>query len=570
VYNVIIIGGMAAGCKAAARLKRLSSDYQITIIEKSPYISFSSCGLPLYASGEINDLTDLNKTPYGILRDEFFFRDVKNIKILLNTEVIQIDTERNKVQCNSTDEKFELSYHFLILATGKETIEPNFPYTPSPLISSFYSPASVKYFRQAVQRGEVEKVAFIGCDLSSCQIIESFSSIWGIETILIEKEPSLLTPYLDPEISSFVESSIKSDKFELLLSTSVDKIELNDKELPVIFFSDGKTINSDYVFYCLGVKPDTNLTSKSNIKTGKLGGIIIDKQMRTNIHNIWAAGNCVEIKNLITGNPDYMPFGSLSNIMGRAAADSIAGENNTFKGSVGSYCLSFFDNTICSTGLTEKKAKEFGFNFGSVIGFIPDRAEYDPEGKTILGKLVYEKSTLRLLGLQLLGEGEITRYIDTFSVLLSQKKTVRDLFNIQHGCNPVHSPSLSPLSYLGFMAANQEIDGVKNINPILVSSFHGLFIDIRELPEIESLPFPGESMCMKLSELQSRSRDFDLNYPIMFFCQKGPRGYEAARTFVNYGYKNVSYLGGGNLLYSRIINSQHFKNLNHNLNLTHN
>ncbi len=561
MYNVIIIGGMAAGCKAAARLNRLSSNYQITIIEKSSYISFSSCGLPLFAAGELNDLSDLNKTPYGILRDEFFFRDVKGIRILLNTEVKKIDTVRNVVQCNYKEEEFELSYHFLILATGTESIEPNFPYTLSPLISSFYSPASIKYFRQAVQKGEIEKVAIIGCDFSSCEIVEAFSSIWGIETILIEKEHSLLASYLDPEISSFVESCIKSDKIRLLLSTSVDKIEINEKELPVIFLGNGEKIVSDYVFYCLGVKPNTNLACKSNIRTGNQGGILVDEQMRTNIHNIWAAGGCVEIRDLVTGKPDYLSPGSLSNIMGRVAADSIAGENSTFKGSVGSYCLTLFNNNICSAGLTEKRAKELCFKTSSVIGFIPDRAEYDPEGKTILGKLVYEKPGFRLLGLQLIGEGEVTRYIDTFSILLSQKRTVHDLFSLQYGCNPVHSPSISPLSYLGFMATNQEIGGVKNINPILASSFNGLFVDVRELPEIESLPFSGKSIHMKLSELRERLKDFDLDYPIIFFCQKGPRGYEAAGTLVNYGYKNVSYLGGGNLLYSNISKSCYAKNL---------
>ena len=298
-----------------------------------------------------------------------------------------------------------------------------------------------------------------------------------------------------------------------------------------------------------------------------MGEFLSMKKMKTNIGNIWAAGGCVEVKNLVTDKPDYFSHGTLSNVMSRVAADSVAGKDNTFSGSVDSHYLTLFNNNVCSAGLTEKRAKELGFKTSSIIGFMPDRAEYDPEGKTILGKLVYEKPGMRLLGLQLIGEGEITRYIDLFSILLSQKRTVQDLYNLQYGSNSVHSPSMSPLSYLGFMAVNQEEDGIKNINPLLAPSFNGIFVDVRELSEIESLPFSGKSIQVKLSELRQRLKDFSLDDPVMFFCQKGPRGYEAARIFVNYGYQNVSYLGGGNLLYSKIIKSNFAENLNPNLTL---
>ena len=299
MYNVIIIGGMAAGCKAAARLNRLCPNYQITIIEKSSFVSFSSCGLPLYVSGEINDLSDLNKTSYGILRDKKYFREVKGVRVLIKTEAEEIDIEN--------------------------------------------------------------------------------------------------------------------------------------------------------------------------------------------------------------------------------------------------------------------KAKKLGYNTGSVIGCWYDRPDYLPESKNLLGKLVYEKPGLKLLGLQLVGEGEVTRYIDVFSELLSHNGKIEDLLNVEHSYTPAHSSPISPLNYLGYMAINQEKDGVKNYNPFLLSSFNGIFIDVREPSEIESTKFsfhadrfPGKSIQIPLSELRLKLNDFDLDEPIMCVCEKGTRAYEAARIFINYGYKNISYLGGGYLLCNKI------------------
>ncbi len=560
MYNVIIIGGMAAGCKAAARLSRLSSEYTITVIEKSSFISFSSCGLPLFAAGEVNSLSDLNKTSYGIERDEKFFQDVKGVNVVKNTVVEEIDVEGKNVKCIKTanGEKFDLSYDYLLVTTGAETLKPKFIYPSSPLVSSFHSPADSKYFREAAQKGEIEKAVIIGGGFIGCEMMEALSSLWGIDTTLIEKENSILTAILDNEISAFVEGEIPTKNIHLLLSNTVNKIEIDENSSPVVSLDDGQKIVTDYVFYCLGVKPNTKLAQKSNITTGSCGGIIVDEQMRTNVPNIWAAGDCTEIKNLVTNKPDYFSFGSLSNRMGKVAADSIAGlsskgEHVSFKGAVGTVSLKLFDNIICTAGITESKAQSLGYQVGSVIGNWYDRPDYYPEVKNILGKLIYEKPGLKLLGLQLVGEGEVTRYIDMFSILLSQNKKVEDLVDVEHGYTPAHSSPISPLNYLGYMAINQEKDGIINQNPSQISNFEGIFIDVREPSEVEALNFPGKSVQIPLSNLRQRIKDFELNQQIMFVCEKGTRAYEAARMFINYGYKNVSYLGGGNIIYNKIM-----------------
>ncbi len=554
MYNIVIIGGMAAGCKAAARLSRLSSDYRITIIEKGPFISFSSCGLPLYASGEIDGISDLSKTSYGIARDEKYFGEVKGVRVLTETEAREIDAERREVRCNGhdCDETIVLPYDSLIFATGSEAVKPNFPCASSPAISSFHSPSDAENFRKAAQEGKVRKAVVIGGGFVGCEMIEALSSLWGIETVLVEKEESLLPGSLDEEIATYLESCIKPDKVKLLLSTAVDKIETDENGSPVVVLENGQRILSDYAFYCLGVKPNAELARKSGIRPGIHGGILVDDQMRTNVRNIWAAGDCAEIKDLVTGTSNCLSFGSLSNRMGRVAADSIAGRNALFKGAVATVSLKLFENIVCVAGLTEKKARKFGFETGSVIGCWSDRPDYHPEAKLLLGKLVYEKPGLRLLGLQLVGEGEVTRYIDVFSELLTQRKSVETLLDVEHGYTPAHSSPISPLNHLGAMACNQEMDGVRNLSPLQVTSFEGTIVDVRESSEAESHPFPGKFIQISLSDLRTRLNDFAPDEPFLFVCEKGPRAYEAARVFLNRGHKNVSYLGGGNLLYTAV------------------
>jgi NADPH-dependent 2,4-dienoyl-CoA reductase/sulfur reductase-like enzyme/rhodanese-related sulfurtransferase len=555
MYNVIIIGGMAAGCKAAARLSRLSSDYHITIIERKPIVSFGNCGLPFYASGEVDDLYELAKTGYGVIRDADYFKDVKDVNVLTKTEVVKIVSDKCEVTCKAIDgeQTTTLPYNALIIATGSKAVEPNFEFPRSPAISSFHSALDVKYFREAAQKGKVRKAVVIGGGFIGCELTEALRSLWGIETILIEKEGSLLLKILDPEISRLVENRIEKNGVQIILSTKIKEIKTDENDLPVTILTNGKKIESDFLFYNLGVVPETDLAKTAGVKIGKLGGIIVDEKMKTNAPKIWAAGDCVETKNLVTGKPDYFPLGSLSNRMGRIAANSIADEDDYFKGAAGTISIQLFDFIISATGLTEQKAKQHGYQVGGVIGCWTDRPDYHPDAKDLFGKLIYEKGSLKLLGIQLVGEGEVNRYVDVVSELLASNKTVYDLLNLEHGYMPAHSSPISPLNNLGYMVINQEKDGVMNVSAEQLSSFEGLFIDLRESEEINSAAFHRNSVHIPLADLRKRRDDFDLAEPIMFICEKGPRSIEAARIFMNYGYKNVSYLGGGNTFYKEVI-----------------
>lgn len=554
--KIIIIGGMAVGCKAAARLSRLSLNYQITIIERQPVISYGNCGLPFYASGEIDNIDDLAKTGYGAIRDSDYFRDVKGVDVLTNTEVKKIDKGNCEVVCKDLENNssFSLPYDKLIIATGSKSIQPSFPCTESPRVSSFHSPADAKVFRETAQKGQIGKAVIIGGGFIGCELSEALSSLWGIETVLIEKEKKILSNFLDLEISGLVQKRIEKNDVELLLSTEVNRIELNEKDLPVILLQDGRQIESDYVFYNLGVRPETTIAENAGIQIGEQGGITVDGQMKTNVPNIWAAGDCVESNNIVTNKQDYFALGSLSNRMGRIAADSIAGNDSVFKGAVGSVSLKIFNLTISATGITRSKAEKLRYDAGYVIGCWSDKPDFYPNAKNLFGILVFEKQSLKLLGIQLAGEGDVNRYVDVFSELLSNSKTVYDLLDVEHGYTPPHSSPISPLNYFGYMVINQEINGINNFNCFEIDSFNGIVIDVREEQEIELSPFRSKVLTIPISEFRSKSSELDLEQPKLIICEKGPRAFEAAKFLVNKGHKNVSYLGGGMIFLNEVIN----------------
>lgn len=550
MFDIIIIGGMAAGCKAAARLSRLSADYRITIIEKSGFISLSRCGLPQLLSGEIDNVYELTKTPYGIKRDNEFFRDFEGINVLLNTEATEISPWKKEIICidQKNNESIRLKYDALILATGCKAAAPAFPVPHSPRVISLHSADEVIKFREALQKGLVKKVVVIGGGVKGCITAESLVSLWDIETIIIESKNYILNDRIDLELSKHIRNQISPDKILLLLSTSVEKIEKDINDLPVVFLDNGQKIVPDYVICCTESLPETKLAEKTNIKLGNSGGIIIDENMRTSIPDIWAAGECVEVKNILTGTPWFNDDGSLANRMGRAAANSVFGRKIGFKGTVGTISLKLFENNICCSGLTEKEARKSGINTGSVIGVWSDRADFHPDVKNIFGKLVYQKPGLKLIGLQLIGTEQILRYIDVFNELLKEKRTVNSLFCHEHAFNPSHSTPISPLNYLGYMALNQEKDGIINFNPLNLHSFKGNLIDVREKADAESKPLKVDSLNIPFSGIRKKLKDFDPEQEIIFICTKGGRSYESARLFSNNGFKHVAYLGGGSLL----------------------
>lgn len=550
--KVVVIGGQAAGCKVAARLKRLLPESQVTIIEMKSIISFGTCGMPFYAAGEV-DFNDLLKTAHGTLRDEEYFLTNKGVLTLTNTYAERIDTSEKKVYITDlqTGIKSILDYDKLVFATGAKPVRPAFPMPDSERISYFHSPDDSKKFRDAARRGAIDRAAIIGGGSIGVELAEALTSMWGIETVVIERAGRLLPNLFDGDMSRLIEARLNKNGVQVLLKKNIKRITLNAEDKLTIDMGD-ESVDCGYAFACVGVSPEVSLAESSGIAVGKLGGIIVDERMRANLDGVYAAGDCVELKHAITGAPCHLPLGSLANKQARAIAGDIAGKESKFPPVVGAASIKVFELILASAGLTEEAAKRAGIDFATVVGSFLDRPEYHPEKKSLAAKLLYERGSKKLLGLQIIGEGEVTRYIDSFSTLLGFGATFNALFEIEHAYAPPHSAPLSPLFMLAAMAENQEDDGLRCISLREAASSNCQVIDVREPKEAQIHPVNLKSLNIPLGALAERIDSINRSHSLVMLCERGSRSYEAARLLKNKGFKKVAYIGGGAKFYSAL------------------
>ncbi|HDL19559.1 MAG TPA: hypothetical protein ENH29_10925 [Bacteroidetes bacterium] len=545
--KVVIIGGQAAGCKTAARLARLLPGCQITIVEQGEIISFGTCGLPLFASGDVDDLLDLAKTPWGIVRDPDYFRDAKGVEVLAATEALAIDHADRIVKCRELvrGKIIELPYDALVLATGSRPSKPPFSIPDSPRIGHFIEPADAKKFHQLAQTGEIGSAVILGSGFIGVELAEAMVSLWGIETTLIEMENRVLPAMADAAIAQQLSAVLRKNDVTLRLNCGVLKVSCEDNGLPTVYPDDNTSLQADYVFVCLGLSPNTSLAESLNIAIGPSGGFLTDEQMRTSVPGIWAAGDCAEVKNLVTGEPDWFPLGSLANRQGRTVADSIAHRDTCFPGAVGTSSVKVFDFTLAASGLSAWKAKRFGINNRTVWATFPDRPDYHPEKKNLYTSMIYDPATLKILGFQAAGFGEVTRYVDVVSALLGKNLTAADLLQLEHAYTPPHASPVSPLNHLGAMILAQEKDKVQSVAPDLSGFNSGVLLDVRTEDEHKHAPLDHGETMIPQDQLRRRTDELDLMQPIHVICRRGPRSYEAVRFLMNRGAKQVDYLGGG-------------------------
>ncbi len=546
--NVVIIGGMAAGCKTAARLKRLEPDCMVTIVEKREYVSFGSCGMPLFAAGEVEGFYDLAKTPYGVVRTPEFFRAVKDVEVLVSCAAESIDTENKFVSCRNLADNsaFELKYDYLVIATGAESKVPEVLQIPSSeRISTFHHPNDALRFRDMARKGAVGSCTIIGGGLIGCELAEAMVSLWGIETTVIEREDRLLPGCLDKEMALLLENTMKKNDIRLCTGTQASSVTLSDSGNPVVTLDDGNILESDYLFLCPGVRPSVSLAAEAGIAIGEKGGIITDEHLMTNIPGIYAGGDCIETKHYVTGHRSVFPMGSLANRQGRVIAENIAGMDSRFEGSAGTASMTVFGSIAANSGISESAASALGIDYSCVWGTWSDRPDYHPGKKLIYAKMIYEKRNRRLLGIQLFGAGEVTRYADTFSFMLSKSCTVDCLLDFEHAYNPPHSGPVNALNYLGAMAVAAEEQGVQCLNPAHEAGESAILLDVRENTEAKARPLTEKSIHIPLGSLRDELIQLEKNREYILICQKGSRSYEAAVILKAAGFGNVSYLGGG-------------------------
>ncbi len=553
--EVVIIGGVACGPKTAATLARRLPQARITVYQKDNYLSLATCGLPYFASGDIPGIEVLKATSYGVERNADFFRNSKGFEIVTGAEVTAVDRKNKTVTVQMTgDEKsFEKKYDKLVLATGAIPNKPAFALPPSERVGFFTRPDDALQFRNLAERGQISKAVIIGGGFIGCELAEATGSLWGIETILLEKEEQLLPYLLDPDMATIVERELRRQEIEVLTGTTVEKIELNDSRVPVVHISDNDPIETDYVFLCLGVRPNTQLARECGLVIGDTGGIAVDSHLTTSDPNIFAGGDCVETINRVSGKEFYLPMGSLANRHGRVVAENIAGNPVEYQGALGTCLVKIYDLNVGSVGLSGQMAGRAGIKAEAVWGSFTDRPEYYPEAQNIVVKLVFNPDDQKVLGLQAIGKGDVCRRIDVCSALMQKNSSLSDFLNLEHGYAPPYAEALDPLHHLAALAL-ASIRGLSVIGPAVdfdSVARNTLWLDVREPAEVEAEPWPlsrelkSNLVCIPLNELVNRLDEIESGREIMIVCKRGARSYQAANILKKFGYENVHIIGGG-------------------------
>jgi NADPH-dependent 2,4-dienoyl-CoA reductase/sulfur reductase-like enzyme/rhodanese-related sulfurtransferase len=545
--KVVIIGGVAAGPKVGAKINRLCPDADVTLVEKGEFLSYAGCGLPYYIAGEVKEQKELMCTPVGVVRDPVFFQNVKNLKVLNRTEAVKIDRTAKMVtvrDLQTLQEKI-LPYDKLVLATGSSLIRPPLPGIDLVNVFSVHKVEDAEAIRTALAQNKAKDVVIIGGGLIGLEMTEALAC-HGARITIVERLPYIL-PMMDSDLVIHMMKYLGSKGVKVRCSTSVQAFQGNGQVQSVR--TDKGDILCDMVIVAVGVKPNSGLAREAGLEIGKTGGIKVSPLMQTNDPDIYAAGDCTEGRNLITGEACFIPLGSTANKEGRVAAGNVCGGKDVFNGVLGTAIVKVFDYTVARTGLGEEQARNAGFDVVTVLSPAPDKAHYYPTAKMIMMKLIADKKSRRLLGLQVVGPGEGDKHVDVAVTAITAKMTVDDVAHLDLAYAPPYSPAMDNIITACDIARNK-MDGIfegvtsSEVKAMIDRKADVVLLDVRSPAEVQAMPFPG-AVNIPLEVLRKRWTELPKDKEIIAFCKISLRGYEAALILKVEGFTKVKVMDGG-------------------------
>ncbi len=555
VKKIVIIGAVALGPKVACRLRRLDPKAQITLIDRDDLISYGGCGIPYYVGGDINDLEDLYKTSAHAIRDETFFKDIKGVDVMTRVEAVDIDRNNKQVKVRDlrNGEESALDYDKLVLATGAHAIRPPFPGTELPGVITISNLHDAEKIKSMMTQGKIGRAVVIGAGAIGLEISEALTDLWGIETTLIEMEDQVLPTLLGKCIARAVATELRKSGVNLLLEERVMQItKTEDYETLEVHTTSG-VLPTDVVILAAGVRPNTDLAGRAGIALGRSGGILVDRRLRTNDPDIYAGGDCIELRNLVSGENTLMALGSLANRQGRVIATNLSGGSSHFTGTVGTFCVKVFELGVCKAGLTYRQAKETGFDpiYSAVAQ--PDHAHFYPNAEFIYVSLVADRKTRKILGIEAAGKhGDgVKARVDTVAVMLKNGVDVDEICSLETGYAPPFASAMDVINNAGNSLDN--ILGGMN-RPIDAADFLVEFsrqsrrvLDIRGKREAQSFvdKFGSRWINVPQNELRARYLEVPSDEPLYIICDTGARSYEAQVFLTTKGITDTLHVQGG-------------------------
>ncbi len=549
--KVVVIGGVAAGPKVGSKIIRMCPNADVTLIERGEFLSYAGCGLPYYISGVVKEQKELMCTPVGTVRDSVFFQKVKNVHVLNRTEAVKIDRDKKVVYTKSLIDgsESEVPYDKLVIATGAAPVKPPIEGIGVKNVFTLHGVEDAEGIKAAFSEKRAQDVTIVGGGLIGVEMAEAFSEM-GARVTIIERLAQIL-PFLDWEMAHFVVKHLQSKGVKVKTGTTVTAIKGSEVVEGIV--TDKGEYPSDIVIVAVGVKPNVSLAREAGIEIGDLGGIKVDEHMRTSDPDIYAAGDCVETVNILTKKACFMPLGSIANKQGRVAAINISGREDKFPGVLTTAICKVFDYGVAITGLSERHAKENGYDIITVSSPAPDKAHFYPTAKLLMLKLVVEKGTRKLLGVQAVGPGNVDKRIDAAAVAITAGMTVDQIANLDLAYAPPFSPAMDNLITAANIARNK-LDGLfEFITPMEVKEKIDrgddfIFLDVRSPGEYEQMRIK-DTVLIPLGKLRNELGKLPKDKEIIAFCKISLRGYEAYFILKDHGFENVKVMDGGILMW---------------------
>ena len=554
--NIVVIGAVALGPKAACRFKRLEPQSKVIMVDKDDIISYGGCGIPYFISGDVSDPSQLQETSFHMLRDKTFFKGAKDIEVLTKTEAVKIDRQKKSVLIKDliTQEESALPYDKLVLATGSRPKRLDIPGTDLDGVFAVSNMNSAIAIKNRIASGQVEKALIIGGGFIGLEMAEALTDMWGIETTLVEITEQVLPGLISGNLAQIVKHHLEEREVSVLLGEKVERLEGNGRVERAV--TSKGTLDADLVIVAVGTEPNSDLARAAGLDISPKGAIVVNRKMQTSDPNIYAGGDCVEVTNLVSGKPAFYPLGSMANRQGRIIGSNLAGGNAEFPGAVGSFVVKVFDLSVAAAGLSIEVARREGFDAISALVVQFDRAHFYPEKDLMTLELVVERTSGRVLGIQgvgPMGDGTVGR-INAVASILKYRPTAEDIGNLEVAYSPPFSAAMDILNALGNTAENilegkNRVVDVDQFDELWQQRESGdvVFLDCRGWGNAEPFvnKYPHHWKSLPQDELRTRMAEVPRDKKLVLICNTGVRSYEAQVTLDEMGIKDTCNLQGG-------------------------
>ena len=538
--KVIIVGGVAGGATAAARLRRLDEQAEIVVFERSGYVSYANCGLPYYIGGIIEDPEALTlQTP-----ESFFARFRVDMRV--RHEVTAVHPERKSVSVKNleTGEEFEECYDKLILSPGAKPTQPKLPGVGLEKLFTLRTVEDTFRIKDYINTHRPRSAVLAGGGFISLELAENLREL-GMEITIVQRPRQLMNPF-DPDMAAFIHGEVRRHGIRLALGHTVEGFAEKGGGVDVLL-KDEAPLHADMVVLAIGVTPDAALAKEAGLELGLKGSIVVNDRMETSVPDIYAVGDAVQVKHYVTGQDAVISLAGPANKQGRIAADNICGGDSRYSGSQGSSVIKVFDLTAAATGVNETNARKAGLDADAVILSPMSHAGYYPGGRLMTMKVVFERGTCRLLGAQIVGYEGVDKRIDVLSTAIRAGLTAIQLKDLDLAYAPPYSSAKDPVNMAGFMVENLAKGVVKQWR---MEDFSGLprdgsvtLLDVRTPQEYMGGHIEGFRL-IPVDELRERLEELERGKPVYVICQSGLRSYIACRILAGNGFDAYNFAGG--------------------------